>query len=78
MFIDEQKQDFLNQGKDGSFIKDEMGILDYDTAIKQEMDTLIKGNGSSSCSVVILLYSSSWLVTLYWFYLIFRRDLQIA
>ena len=51
MFIDEQKQDFLNQGKDGSFIKGEMGIFDYDTG-GSTLDTLIKGNGSSSCSVV--------------------------
>jgi hypothetical protein len=43
MFIDEQKQDFLNQGKDGSFINGEIGILDYDTggsAIKQEIGYL--------------------------------------
>jgi hypothetical protein len=43
MFIGEQKQDFLNQEKDGSFMKSEIGILDYDTggsAIRQEIGYL--------------------------------------
>jgi hypothetical protein len=43
MFIDERKQDVLVQGKDGSFIKDEMGISDYNTggsAIKREIGYL--------------------------------------
>ena len=43
MFIDEQKQEFLNQGNDHSFIKGEIGILDYDTgdsAITQEIGYL--------------------------------------
>jgi hypothetical protein len=34
MFIDERKQDFLNQGKDGSFIIGEVGIFDYDTVVQ--------------------------------------------